>query len=101
MTAAEAAFSLLAEELREDPDADVVIGDDGVRVRGALFAFLDGDDLAVRLAPARVRDLEVRGMARARPGEPGWVLVSDRELWSELAGEAHTFVGEPPVGGES
>ncbi len=101
MTDAEDAFSLLAEELREDPDDDVVIADDGLRVHGSLFAFLDGDALAVRLSPARTRDLEARGMARARPGHPEWVLVADRELWSELAGEAHTYVGEPPVGGES
>lgn len=102
MTQAEDAFSLLAEELREDPDADVVLGDDGgVYVKGARFAFLDGNALAVRLPPARARDLDARGLARYRPGNADWVLVTDRELWSELAAEAHTYVGEPPVGGDS
>lgn len=99
MTAAEDAYALLAEELRQDPDDDVVIAEDGLRVHGNLFAYLDGIALAVRLPDARARDLETRGMARRGPD--GWMLVTDRELWSELAGEAHTFVGEPPVGGES
>jgi len=30
-----------------------------------------------------------------------WVRVGDLQLWSELAREAHQFVGEPPVGHQS
>ncbi len=102
MTDAEDAFLLLADELRQDPDDDVVLGDDGgLHVKGARFAFLDGDALALRLPPARARDLDARGMARYRPGNADWVLVPDRELWGELAVEAHTYVGEPAVGGDS
>ena len=105
MTEAQNAFSLLAEELREDPDDDVEVADDGLRVHGSLFAFLDGDDLVVCLPPDRAEDLERRDVATRFRGETGggnhWVVVSDRELWSELAGEAHTFIGEPPVGRES
>lgn len=105
MTDAQSAFSLLAEELREDPDDDVEIADDSLRVHGGLFAFLDGDDLIVCLPPTRADDLEGRGIASAYRGEVGgrnrWVVVSERDLWSELASEAHTFVGEPPVGRQS
>jgi hypothetical protein len=105
MTEAQNAFDLLAEQLREDPDDDVEVTDEGLRVHGALFAFLDGSDLIVCLPEARARDLEARGIARVCRGEVGggdhWVTVTERELWSELADEAHTFVGEPPVGRQS
>lgn len=105
MTDAQNAFALLAVELLNDPDDDVELTDDGLRVHGSLFAFLEGDDLVVCLPPERAKDLEQREIATAYRGEIGggnhWVVVSDRELWSELASEAHTFVGEPPVGRQS
>ena len=103
MTDAQNAFSLLAVDLLNDPDDDVELTDDGLRVHGSLFAFVDGDDLVVRLSPERSDDLEQRGIATAYSGAAGerWVVVGDRELWSELASEAHAFVGEPPVGRQS
>jgi len=76
----------------------VAVRPDGLYVYGRLFAFLDGDDLVVELAQVRARDLADRGQATAAGNQ---VRVSDRELWTELAREAHEFVGEPPVGGES
>ena len=105
MTEAQNAFSLLAEELREDPDDDVEVTDQELRVRGSLFAFLDGDDLVVCLPPDRAEDLERRDVVTPYRGEVGggnhWVVVADQELWAELASEAHTFIGEPPVGRQS
>ena len=83
----------------------VAVTAEGLTVHGTLFAFLDGDDLVVELPAARGADLQERGIAEAHtaPGDPSrdWVRVGDQQLWTELAGEAHTFVGEPPVGGAS
>lgn len=77
----------------------------GLYVYGRSFAFLDGEDLLVELSPARRNDLIERGQVeRAESAvhpKRAWVRVVDRELWPELAREAHEFVGEPPVGGES
>ena len=70
---------------------------------------------AVRFSIAPVRslglehpesiDLTERGVAEpfTSEGHPSrkWVRVSDQQLWPELTREAHEFVGEPPVGGES
>lgn len=105
VTDAQNVFDLLAEELREDPDADVTIEGTELRAKGSLFAFLDGEDLVVCLPQARAEDLVNREISDLYRGEIGggrhWVVVTDRELWSELASEAHAFVGEPPVGRES
>lgn len=102
---AQNAFDLLAVELLNDPDADVEQSDEGLRVHGSLFAFLDGENLVVCLPPDRARDLEERLIVSKYSGEVGggnhWVVVGDRELWSELASEAHAFIGEPPVGRQS
>jgi hypothetical protein len=98
-------YKSLTIELAEDEDYDVDIAADGLLVHGKLFAFLEGDDLVVELPEARANDLKARGVAAAfrAAGHPtrDWVRVSDRQLWSELARESHTFVGEPAVGGES
>lgn len=103
--AAAQAWDDLTFELDEDEDYDVDVTVDGLLVRGRLFAFLEDDDLVVELPEARADDLKSRGVAVAfrAAGHPtrDWVRVSDRELWSELARESHTFVGEPAVGGES
>ncbi|RFA10174.1 hypothetical protein B7R54_13875 [Subtercola boreus] len=83
----------------------VAVTADGLTVHGTLFAFLHGDDLVVELPAARGADLQQRGIAAVhaatglRAGD--WVRVEDQQLWPELAGEAHTFVGEPAVGGDS
>ena len=45
-----------------------------------------GQGTRFRLEGAKSRDL---------------VRVRDRSLWSELTREAHEYVGEPPVGGQS
>lgn len=99
------AYKELTMSMRADEDYDVAIADDGLRVRGKLFAFLDGDDLVVDLPEARATDLKERGVAYTYTdgGKPStdWVRVSDLQLWPELAREAHTYVGEPAVGGES
>ena len=103
--AAVQAYDNLAIELAEDEDYDVDIAADGLLVHGRLFAFLEGDDLVVELPETRANDLKERGVAYAfrAAGRPArdWVRVNDRQLWSELARESHTFVGEPAVGGES
>lgn len=103
--AAAQAYESLTIELAEDEDYDVDIAEDGLLVHGRLFAFLEGDDLVVEVPEARAKDLKARGVASAfrAAGHPtrDWVRVSDRQLWPELAREAHTFVGEPAVGGES
>ncbi len=99
------AYEELTMSMRADEDYDVVIADEGLLVRGKLFAFLDGDELIVDLPESRARDLKQRGVAhtyRANgKASPDWVRVSDLQLWPELAREAHTYVGEPAVGGES
>jgi hypothetical protein len=78
---------------------------EGLSVKGALFAFLEGDDLVVELPFARSNDLVERGIAKKFSVEGqkarDWVRVSDQQLWPELARESHEFVGEPAVGGDS
>ena len=78
---------------------------EGLLVHGTLFAFLDGDELVVELDPQRAFDLVERGIATrfSAEGEVSreWVKVADQQLWPELAREAHEYVGEPPVGGDS
>ncbi len=79
--------------------------EDGLVVHGRLFAFLEGDDLVVEVGPARANDLVARGIAERFTSEGQesrkWIRVADQQLWPELAREAHEYVGEPPVGGES
>ncbi|MCU1528023.1 MAG: hypothetical protein JWP75_1786 [Frondihabitans sp.] len=83
----------------------VTVGPTGLVVHGKLFAFLEDDDLVVEVPEARARDLVSRGVAQRfrSEGHPSrkWVRVSDRQLWDELAHEAHEYVGEPAVGGQS
>jgi hypothetical protein len=100
--AAEAYENLTIEYRDED---GVTIDEDGLRVRGTLFAFLDGDDLVVDLPAARSSDLAQRGVAShfSSGGETSrdWVRVHDLSFWTELTREAHEYVGEPAVGGDS
>ena len=103
--AATAAFSLLSDELRADPDDDVTVTAEGLAVKGSLFALLLDDDLVVALPAARAADLVTRDVATAHPSDApaggSWVRIDALDLWSELASEAHTFVGEPAVGRQS
>ena len=106
MDEVEQTYVAVTRELLLDEDVDVDETPDGLLVHGRLFAFLDGTDLVVELPEARSRDLQLRGIATAFHGAHGgpsrnWIRVGDRQLWSELAREAHEFVGEPPVGRES
>ncbi|WP_448808424.1 hypothetical protein [Agromyces bauzanensis] len=99
-------YDAVVRELLLDTDADVEAADDGLLVKGRLFTFLDGAELVVELPEARSADLRRRGIVvpfvSAKGGASrNWVRVADRELWSELAREAHQFVGEPAVGRES
>jgi hypothetical protein len=99
-------YDAVTRELLMDEDYDVDFTPDGLLVKGRLFAFLDGDDLVVELPEDRSADLRERGIVVPWQGDHGgpsrnWVRVSDRQLWSELAREAHTYVGEPSVGRES
>ena len=103
---AEWTYEAVTRELLLDEDLDVDETPDGLLVHGRLFAFLDGVDLVVDVPEARSADLRARGVAvpfSGTEGEPNrnWVRVADRELWSELAREAHLYVGEPPVGRQS
>ena len=99
--AAEAWENLVLEFQEEDG----VTVDDALLVRGTVFAFLDGDDLVVDLPAQRASDLVERqqGTRFRLDGVKSrdLVKVRDRSLWSELTREAHEYVGEPPVGGES
>jgi hypothetical protein len=93
----------LVIEFTDEPG--VSLTSDGLAVNGSLFAFLDGDDLVVDVSSERSADLVHRGMAAHYKHDGStsrdWVRVSDLSLWSELAREAHEYVGEPPVGGQS
>jgi hypothetical protein len=97
------AYEDLTIELREEDG--VTIGQDGLLVHGKLFAFRVEDDLIVELPVARASDLVTREIAvrYKSDGHPtrDWVRVDDLQLWPELAREAHEYVGEPPVGGDS
>ena len=101
--AADEAYDDLTFEIAELEG--VSVEPDGLFVHGTLFAFLLDDDLIVELPLGRMGDLEVRGIAKPFTSERhptrDWVRVNDRQLWSELAREAHEYVGEPAVGGES
>ena len=103
--AARDAYSLLSDELRADPDDDVAVTPAGLEVHGKLFAFPLDDDLVVCLPASRASDLLARDVAAAHehaaPAGGAWVRVDALDLWSELAAEAHTFVGEPAVGRQS
>jgi hypothetical protein len=88
----------LSIELVDENDG-VAVTDEGLTVHGQLFALLIDDDLVVCLSPERTADLVARGIAVAHEGD--WVRINDQQLWAELAREAHEFVGEPPVGGQS
>ncbi|HEX4444718.1 MAG TPA: hypothetical protein VHZ81_14200 [Galbitalea sp.] len=93
----------LVLEFTDEPG--VTLTSDGLAVNGSLFAFRDGDDVVVDVSVDRAADLVRRGMAAhykhdgARSRD--WVSISDLTLWSELVREAHEYVGEPPVGGQS
>ena len=93
----------LVLEFTDEPG--VTLTSDGLAVNGSLFAFRDGDDVVVDVSADRAADLVRRGMAAhyKHDGERSrdWVSVSDLTLWSELVREAHEYVGEPPVGGQS
>ena len=106
MDEVEATYAAVTRELLLDADVDVDQTPDGLLVHGRLFAFLDGVELVVDLPESRSADLRRRGIVVPFSGDAGgpsrnWVRVADRELWSELAREAHEFVGEPAVGRES
>jgi hypothetical protein len=90
-------------EFHEEDGVTVV--DDQLLVHGTVFVFLSEDDLVVDLPAARASDLVERGMGTRYKLDGvksrDLVRVSDRSLWSELTREAHEYVGEPPVGGQS
>jgi hypothetical protein len=96
------AYENLVLEFR---DEDGVTVDDGLLVHGTVFAFLSGDDLVVDLPAGRASDLVERqqGSRFRLDGVKSrdLVRVRDQSLWSELTREAHEYVGEPPVGGQS
>jgi len=98
-------FDELSQALRTDADDDVTAIGDSLLVRGRLFAFRADRLLVVDLPAERATDLIERGMAvsaaASSPAHGIWVSISDLEDWPEIAGEAHQFVGEPAVGGES
>ena len=83
----------------------VTVRADGMYVHGKLFAFFDNGELVVQVPLGRLADLEYRGVAAPYVSERhptrDWITVSDPQLWPEMAREAHEYVGEPPVGGES
>ena len=104
-TESDRAFLAVSEALLSDPDDDVQLDGSRLSVKGTVFARLEDDELLVDLPTARAADLVSRGIAsRATTDEAAngaWVAIHDPENWVELAGEAHQFVGEPPVGRQS
>lgn len=102
---AQGMYRWVTRELLADEDVDVDFTPDGLLVRGRLFAFLDGTQLVVQVPAARASDLLSRGVVASFTGggrtSRNWVRVSDLQLWSELAREAHEHVGKPPVGRQS
>jgi hypothetical protein len=101
----EQAWLRVVEVVGQDPDDDVTVIEDGLRVKDAPFAFRHEGSLAVDLPPERAADLEGRGIARPlgapRLAAGRWMIIDDPEDWVELASEAHQYVGEPHVGRES
>jgi hypothetical protein len=97
----DAAYDEVVTTLAQDPDVDVTVTDDGLLAHGKRFAFLDDGHLVVKLSSERASDLIARRVVGGHAEGEGWVSVSSVDLWLELAGEAHTFVGEPAVGGQS
>ena len=99
---AEAYENLTIEFAEED---GVTVTEGALLVHGTIFAWLDGDDLLVDLPTDRASDLVARGIAQRVKSDAvpsrDIVRIADRALWSELAREAHEYVGEPPVGGQS
>jgi hypothetical protein len=83
----------------------VTVTAEGLAVNGSLFAFPLEDQLVVALPAARAADLVSRDVAVAHSADASaggtWVRIDALDLWSELASEAHTFVGEPAVGRQS
>ena len=103
-TESDRAFTAVSDALLGDPDDDVQLEGTQLTVKGTVFARLEGDELLVVLPASRAADLVSRGIAGpARDGASSgaWVSIHDVENWVELAGEAHQFVGEPPVGRQS
>ncbi len=104
-TESDRAFAAVSDTLLGDPDDDVRLEGTQLTVKGTPFAQLDGEELLVALPAARAADLVSRGIAspaaRDRASSGAWVTIHDVENWVELAGEAHQFVGEPPVGRQS
>ena len=100
---ANAAYDALIILMSEEEG--VTVEDNELLVHGKVFAYLDGSDLIVEVPDHRAVDLRTREVAEAfvSDGHPArdWVRVSDEQLWPELAREAHEFVGEPAVGGQS
>jgi hypothetical protein len=98
------AYENLVLEFREEEG--VTVNEDGLLVHGTLFAFLDDTDgLVVDLPAARASDLVERQQGTRYRLEGiksrDLVRIRDLSLWSELTREAHEYVGEPPVGGQS
>ena len=100
--AAEAYENLTIEFAEEE---GVTVTEEGLRVHGTVFAYLEGDDLVVDLPASRASDLVSRGIGSRLKTEGvrsrDLVRVADRTFWSELTREAHEYVGEPPIGGQS
>ncbi len=99
-------FGDVAIELQNDPDNDVTLSGQQLRVHGRAFAELtERGLLEVVLPSARAADLIRRQIAVivAREGTVGgaWVAIADTSDWLELATEAHDFIGEPRTGGRS
>ncbi len=96
-------YDALLGEFQESDE--VVAQSDGLYVNGALFAFLDKGALVAKLPLGRLADLEYRDIAVPYVSEKhptrDWVSITDEQLWPEMVREAHRYVGEPQVGGES
>ena len=103
MARGRAIFDPVVQDLCALPDVDMgrMLGTEGVRVRGKVFAFVaHAGSLVVKLPEQRIGELTADGAAapmimRGRPLRE-WAEVSPDagETWAALMDEAHRLVDE-------
>jgi TfoX/Sxy family transcriptional regulator of competence genes len=102
VSAAEAAFAAIAEDLLHEPAVSEGTGfgsNAGLRAAGKIFAMLVRGELVVKLSAARCAELVASGSARPFDRGRGhplreWICVGEAEQseWPALAREALAFV---------
>jgi TfoX/Sxy family transcriptional regulator of competence genes len=93
-------FAPVVDAFAGDPDvsAGTMMASFGLKVRGKIFAMVARGRLVVKLPRSRVDELVAAGAGeRFDPGHgrvmKEWISIEGDDGWSELAREAHRFVG--------